>query len=85
MSIHLHIERLVIDDVAIESGQENNLKAAVETALIQELLSQGMGVIPQLATSSRLVNAGSIVIESSSGAKDLGHQIGGAVFRGIKK
>lgn len=85
MNINLHIERLVLDGVSVEPHQQEELKATVELALRQQLVSQGIGSTMQSETSRSSVRGGSLSVENSYGAERLGQQIGHAVYRGIGK
>ena len=85
MNINLHIERLVLDDVGIESHQKNEIKAAVETALKQQLVIQGIDSTMESSNNFQLVKGGSISIENISKPTSIGHQIGNAIYRGIGK
>ncbi len=85
MNVNLHIERLVLEGVDIQPQQRDALKAAVELALRQQLVSQGVGsgMLPEASSAS--VRGGSVSIENSQGMESLGQQIGHAVYRGIGK
>jgi len=85
MNINLHIERLVLDGISIDSNQRAEFKAAVETELMQQLVSQGIGSTIQSNNNRHLVSGGSISIENIRKPESLGQQIGAAVYRGIGK
>ena len=85
MKINLHIERLVLDGVDIESHQKNELKAAVEIELRQQLANQGIGSTIQSSYSRQSVRETPILIENICKPARLGQQIGNAVYRGLGK
>ena len=83
MNINLHIERLILDGVALERGHIPSLQAAVEAELTRLLtvggLSQellGGGAMPR-------ISAGSIQLSGDGNAQRLGQQIARAVYGGI--
>jgi len=85
MNINLHIERLVLDGIAVEPHQRADLKASVEAALSQQLVSQDIGSTMQSNNNRKSVRGESISIDNISTPSSLGHQIGNAVYRGIGK
>ena len=81
MKIHLHIDRLVLDGVAVE--QPRVLRAALERELAGRLRQGGLSrdLRPGGATPS--VRGGAIELGHGSHPGRLGTQIAGAVYRGI--
>ena len=84
MSISLHIERLILDDVGIKSQQQKNLKAAIVSELERQLVSQGTGAMMQLHHHQSL-RGRSMLVENGSRPTTIGQQIGNAVYKGISK
>ncbi len=86
MNIKLHIERLVLDGVALAPGQRHVLQASIEAELTR-LLSEG-GIAPQLhqgLTVPKLAVTG-IELAAASGATNptqLGQKIAASVYGGI--
>lgn len=85
MNINLHIERLVLDGIALERGHEPLLRAAVEAELARLLSTHGVapgmmsgGAVPRL-------HAGDIQLSGESTSHQLGQQIARAVYGGIGK
>ena len=81
MRIRLHIERLVIDGVAVD--QPRILRQALEQELSGRLREGGLsselrsgGAVPQM-------RGGAIQFSQESHPARLGSQIAGAVYRGI--
>jgi hypothetical protein len=81
MKIHLHIERLVLDGVAVDHPRV--LRAALEQELTGRLTEGGLS--PELRRSGAVpsMGAGAIELGRSSNPAKLGTQIAGAVYRGI--
>lgn len=79
MNIELHIERLILDGLAIEPRQHAHVQAAVEAELTRLLAADGLssrllsgGTLPHLAATS-------IQLSGQPNPIDLGQQIAGAV------
>jgi hypothetical protein len=80
MNINLHIERLVLDGLPVESRQADALREAVEAELIRLLTESGLsaglqtgGVIPRL-------QAQAIHLDARNSPPQIGEQIGRAVY-----
>jgi hypothetical protein len=81
MKIHLHIERVVLDGVAVD--QPRILRTALEQELSSQLREGGLspefyrgGAVPH-------VHGGAIELGQGLPPARLGTQIAGAVYRGI--
>jgi len=85
MNINLHIERLVLEGVGVKLHQKNEMKVAVEAELRQLLINQGIGSTMESSSNCQLVKGDSISIENISKPTSIGHQIGSAVYKGIRK
>jgi hypothetical protein len=81
MKIHLHIERLVLDGVALD--QPGVLRRALEQELTGRLMEGGLS--PELRPGGAVpsVRGGAIELGQGSNPARLGTQIAGAVYRGI--
>jgi hypothetical protein len=84
MNVNLHIERLILDGLAIESRQQSALQTAIKTEL-GRLFAQGDfpwalrgGAVPTL-------RANSIQLTSQSDLAPLGRQIAGSIYASIGK
>ena len=84
MNVNLHIERLILDGLPIESRHRSTIQASVETEL-GRLLSQGNfpqewsgGAVPTL-------RADAIQITTHSDPLQLGRQIAGSIYASIGK
>jgi hypothetical protein len=81
MKIHLHIERLVLDGIAVD--QPRVLRAALERELTSRLMEGGLS--PDLRSGGAVpsVRGGAIELGQGSNSARLGTQIAGAVYPGI--
>jgi hypothetical protein len=81
MKIHLHIERVVLDGVAVD--QPRILRKALEQELTGKLREGGLR--PELRSSGMVpsVPSGGIELGKGSNSARLGNKIAGAVYRGI--
>ena len=82
-TLRLHVERLVLDGLALAPGEEPALQAALEAELTR-LLAEG-GLAPHLlAGGARPYARGGMVRAAGSGdPTGLGQQIARAVYGGI--
>jgi hypothetical protein len=83
MNINLHIERLVLDGLTLERGQEPLVRAAVEAELARLLTAHGLSSSLMSGGATPHLRAGQISLSGESSAHQLGHQIARAVYRGI--
>jgi hypothetical protein len=84
VNVKLHIDRLVLDGIAVEPGQRPALQAAVEAELARLLAEGGMGetwaaggAVPALKAAGFQMNG--------EGPVQLGRQIAGALYGGLGK
>ena len=85
MNINLHIERIVINDSGIDPHRLDELKSAIQSELTRQLQTRGLGSTLLKNQKRKAVDGGLISGSSTLGPKSFGQQIGGAIFRGIKK
>jgi hypothetical protein len=83
MNINVHIERLVLDGIAIPAHQRPLLQAATEAELARLLAINGLA--PHLLSGGAMphVPVGSIQLAAGSKPAQLGQQIAQAVYGGI--
>ena len=81
MKIHLHIERVVLEGVAVD--QPRILRKALEQELTGRLKEGGLS--PELSAGVAVphMRGGEIELARGSHSARLGTQIGGALYRGI--
>lgn len=85
MNIELHIERLILDGLAIEPGQRADIQAAVEGELTRLLVANGLRADLRSGGALPLLRAGAINVSSQTNAMQLGNQIAQSVHGGIGK
>ena len=81
MKIKLHIERLVIDGVAVD--QPRLLRKALEQELTGRLKEGGLSPELSAGVAAPHIRGGEIERAQGSHPASLGTQIAGAVYRGI--
>jgi hypothetical protein len=81
VKIHLHIERLVFDGVAVD--QPRILREALAQELTGRLKEGGLSPELRLGGAVPHVRGGAIELGQGSHPARLGAQIAGAVYRGI--
>ncbi len=82
MNIHLHIERLILDGLPVETRDGGIVRSAVEVELTR-LLSAG-GLAKSLATGGAFASLPANTMQASDARpQPLGQQIARAVYSGI--
>lgn len=83
MKINVQIERLVLDGINIHPHERLLLQAAFESELARLLTDVGLS--RELSTGSALpsLSGAAIQISNTSTPERIGHQIAGAVYKGI--
>lgn len=83
MNINLHIERLILDGLPIESHQAPHVQAAVEAELTRLLTENGLS--PHLKTGRALhsLKANEIQLTPGNSLAQMGAQIAQSVYSGI--
>ena len=79
MNINLHIERLVLDGLAVAPREHARFQAAVEAELTRLLTSDGLSAILLSGGAMPHLPATSIQLNDQANPIDLGQQIAGAV------
>ena len=85
MNINLHIDRLVIDDIGVDPQRLDDLKIAAQSELTHQLQSHGIGPGIQSLNGKRPVDGGQISGSNTQQPKNIGQQIGKAIYRGINQ
>ena len=83
MNINLHIERLILDGLPIESKQGALVKQAVEVELTRLLEANGLSASLQAGGALRHLQANSIQLSSEKMPTQLGEQIAQSVYGSI--
>jgi hypothetical protein len=83
MKIDLHIERLILDSLAIDPGQRADVQAAVEAELARLLMTGGLntGLLADGAAPS--LRGAAIQMTNESNGAHLGTQIAQSVYSGL--
>jgi len=81
MKIHVHIERLVLEGVAVDRPRA--LRAALEEELTGRLIEGGLSPGLRRGGAVPSVRADAIELGPGSHPQRLGCQIAGAIYRGI--
>jgi hypothetical protein len=83
-SIELHIERLVLDGLPLDSRQARQVQGAIEAHLTQLLSAGGSPSAPQMGSGAvPRLSGGTVTWNAAGGPGALGQQVGAAVFRSI--
>ena len=85
MKINLHIERLVLNEIGLEHGQEKFLKAAVESELLSLIKDSGLGSDLLAGGARRSIAANGISLERGCSSGQLGRHIARSVHEGLRK
>ena len=85
MNVTVHIDRLVLDGVALQAGQQHLLQAAVQAELVR-LLAAG-GLAPELVAGMALprVTGGPLTLPTLPGGVEAGKGIAASVYAGMGK
>ncbi len=85
MNIDLHIERLVLEGIAVSHADRARLQNALETELVRLLSSGGLNRSFEAGIALPSVKAGNIEMKPGQGAAELGRQIAQAVYGGMSQ
>lgn len=84
MNINLHIERLVLDGISVDSHQRPMLKATLETELGRLLAQHGIASDLQSGGAFNTIRTDLIDVGEKNEPSHLGQQIAQLVYGGIK-
>lgn len=85
MTITLHIERLVLEGIALDRAQSAQLRAAVEAELTRLLTSDGLSGALAQGGAVPDVPAAPIQLAADGDPGALGQQIARSVYSGINR
>lgn len=85
MNINLHIERLVLDGISVESHQQAMFKANLETELGRLLAQNGIAADLQNGGAFNAIRMDSIDVGEKNEPSHLGRQIARSVYGGINR
>jgi hypothetical protein len=83
MNITLHIDRLVLDGVALAPNQRHLLQASIETELTRLLTERGLATGLTQGLAVPRLTAGNIHVNATNNPAQLGQQIAQSVYGGI--
>ncbi len=84
-NINLHIERLVLDGVSVDSHQQPMLKATLESELGSLLAQNGISTGLQSGGAFKGLRTDSINVGEKNELSHLGQQIAQSVYGGINR
>lgn len=84
MNVNLHIERLILDGLSIESRDRPILQASIETEL-GRLFAHGDLPFADRGGAVPTLRANAIQLSSQSDSVQLGRQIAGSIYQSIGK
>ena len=82
-SIHLYIERLVLDGLPVERSQAPHIQAALEAELRNLLAQNGLAQSLQVSTAVPSMCGDVIHLESNNNLTQMGTQIAQSVYSSI--
>jgi len=83
MSIHLHIEHLVLDGFAVDAAQGPAVQAAVQAEVSRLLAEHGLGDGFRQGGATEYVRGPDFRAPAAPGPGPLGREIGGAIHRSL--
>jgi hypothetical protein len=83
VTINLHIERLIIEDMSFDERGKDQLSRAIKRQLLTHLTERGLPANLHGLTHQRSVKGGAISLSDSDRPANTGHKIGSAIYRGI--
>ena len=83
MTINLHIERLVVEDMSFDERGKDQLSRAIKRQLLTNLTERGLPANVHSLTHQRSVKGGAISFSDSDRPAKTGQKIGSAIYLGI--
>jgi hypothetical protein len=83
MNVHLHIDRIVLENIDLSPRQRRHLQAVIEAELAHLLTTQGLP--PNLNYSSRVpgLKVDVIALTGDNSPTSLGQQIAHTIYQGM--
>lgn len=85
MRINLHIDRLVVEGLDLTTADRRVLQAAIEKHLARQLAKGGIGKLAQAGGHFAALQAENIQVTQAAGPGELGRQVAGSIYGGIRK
>lgn len=85
MNVRLRIDRLVLDGIAVPEIDRPQLREAVERELARLIGEGGVSTSFETGTAWPAVDGGDLRIQQGVSARDLGVEIAGALYGGLRR
>ena len=85
MNINLHIDRVILDGLRLDDGQQKVLQATIEYELLSLIRDQGFAGELRDGGARPLLAADGIQLERGYSSMQLGRQIARSVYGGLTK
>jgi hypothetical protein len=85
VNVRLHIDRLVLDGIAVPQVDHPQLREAVERELVRLIGEGGVSSSFETGTAWPAVDGSDLRIRQGVSARDLGTQIAGALYGGLRR
>jgi hypothetical protein len=85
MTIHVHIERLVLDGLPVVRAQRGTLASALVAEMGRLLAAEGIGSILTADSALAHLRAADLRLGASGGPAALGTQIAAAIHAGMRR
>lgn len=85
MNIELHIERLVLDGIAIPPGHGEKLRDSISAELVSLLRDGGLASSALSAGTTGCLRAAPVGLTVPGSAAELGKSLGGAIYEGLSR
>jgi hypothetical protein len=85
VNVRLHIDRLVLDGIALAEVDRPKLREAVERELARLIGEGGVSASFETGTARPAVDGGVLQIRQGASARDLGTEIAGALYGGLRR
>jgi len=82
-NIHLYVDRLILNGLAVERTQASHVTMAIEAELTRLLIENGLMTSMQTDIAVPSMRANSIQLTSDTSPGQIGTQIAQAIFSGI--
>jgi hypothetical protein len=85
VNVRLHIDRLVLDGIAVPEGDRPQLREAVAHELTRLIGEGGVNSSFDTGTTWPAVDGGELRLHQGASAHDLGVRIAGALYGGLRR
>jgi hypothetical protein len=85
MNVRLHIDRLVLDGIAVPQADRPQLQEALERELARLIAEGGVSASFAVGLAVPSVEVDDLRLRAGEGAQNLGRQIAGALYGGLRR